>query len=124
MESLLHQAGRVVALALETIAIAIIAIGTIESLINISRAWLMRSRGVERRTIWLDLAGWLVAAMTFQLGADIVATSFSPGWDEIERLGAVAAIRTFLSYFLDREVENTRRLQRASAGDATLKRTA
>jgi uncharacterized membrane protein len=83
----------------------------------------MRAGGFERRTVWLDLAGWLVAAMTFQLAADIVATSFTPRWDEIGRLGAVAAIRTFLSYFLDREVENTRKLQQAGKAD-TLRPTA
>jgi uncharacterized membrane protein len=31
--------------------------------------------------------------------------------NEIGHLGAIAAIRTVLSHFLDREVENTRRLQ-------------
>ena len=50
-------------------------------------------------------ARWLVAALTFQLGADIVATSFAPTWDELGRLAFVAAIRTFLSVFLDREIE-------------------
>jgi uncharacterized membrane protein len=46
--------------------------------------------------------------------ADIVNTSFTPTWEEVGRLGAVAPIRTFLSFFLDREVENTRRLRHAS----------
>jgi len=44
----------------------------------------------------------------------VVNTSFSPTWDEVSRLAVVAAIRTFLSYFLDREAENTRRLQQAA----------
>jgi len=68
--------------------------------------------------VWLDFAGWLVAALTFQLAADIISTSFSPSWDEVGRLGAIAAIRIFLSYFLDREVENTRRLQHTGVTDA------
>jgi uncharacterized membrane protein len=67
--------------------------------------------GQRRRTVWLDFAQWLVAALTFQLAADLIGTSFSPTWDEIGHLGAIAGIRTFLSYFLDKEVENTRRLQ-------------
>jgi uncharacterized membrane protein len=113
MEDVLQQVGRTVGLIVETIAILIIVAGVLESVINIGRSW-SRTSGVERRTIWLDLAGWLVAAMTLQLAADIVATSFSPHWDEIGRLGVIAAIRTFLSYFLDREVENTRRLQHAA----------
>jgi uncharacterized membrane protein len=117
MEVWLHEIGRSIALFLEAIAIVIIAIGTIESLINVVRAYPARITGFERRAVWLGLAGWLVAAMTFQLAADIVGTSFSPSWNEIGRLGAIAGIRTFLSYFLDREVENTRRLQRGGAAE-------
>jgi uncharacterized membrane protein len=117
MEALLHGIEHSIALLLEAIAMVIIAIGTIESLINVIRVYPSRITGFERRTVWLGLAGWLVAAMTFQLAADIVATSFSPSWNEIGRLGAIAGIRTFLSYFLDREVENTRKLQRSGGAE-------
>ena len=114
MEALLHEIAHYVALVVEAIAILIIAIGSIEALVNIFRA-LSRASGIQKREVWLEFAGWLVAALTFQLAADIVNTSFSPTWDEVGRLAAVAAIRTFLSYFLDREVENTRKLQRVGA---------
>jgi uncharacterized membrane protein len=43
-----------------------------------------------------------------------VSTSFAPGWNEVGRLAAVAAIRTFLSHFLDHEMEATRRLQQSA----------
>jgi uncharacterized membrane protein len=46
----------------------------------------------------------LVAALTFQLGADILESSVIRGWGEIGRLAAVAAVRTFLNYFLDRDL--------------------
>ena len=114
MEALLHEIAHYVALVVEAIAILIIAIGSIQALVNILRG-LSRASGMQRRAVWLEFAGWLVAALTFQLAADIVNTSFSPTWDEVGRLATVAAIRTFLSYFLDREVENTRKLQRVGA---------
>ena len=119
MEAVLHAVGHSVALTVEALAIIVIAAGTVEAVGNIIR--IMRAphvTGADRRTVWLDFAGWLVAALTFQLAADIISTSFSPNWTEVGRLGAIAAIRTFLSYFLDREVENTRRLQPAGARDA------
>ena len=112
MEAVLHAVGHSVALTVEALAIIVIATGTVEAVGNIIR--IMRGShvtGADRRTVWLDFAGWLVAALTFQLAADIISTSFSPSWDEVGRLGAIAAIRSFLSYFLDREVENTRKLQ-------------
>lgn len=57
-------------------------------------------------------------ALTFQLGADIVATSYAPTWDELGRLAVVAVVRTFLSYFLDREMEQPERLRAAGQTDA------
>ena len=69
------------------------------------------ANGTERRAVWLMFARWLVAGLTFQLAADIVSTTSAPTWQEIGRLAAIAGIRTFLSYFLDREVDSTRELQ-------------
>jgi uncharacterized membrane protein len=114
MEELLHVLAHYVAMGVEAIAILLIAVGSIEAVINTFRTTLRpHASGMERRSVWLEFTHWLVAALTFQLAADIVNTSFAPTWDEVGRLGAIAAIRTFLSYFLDREVENTRELQRA-----------
>ena len=114
MEALLHEFAHFVALIVEAIAILIIAIGSVEALVNMFRIMIAgHASGLQKRAVWLEFARWLVAALTFQLAADVVNTSFSPTWDEVGRLAAVAAIRTFLSYFLDREVENTRKLQHA-----------
>ena len=46
------------------------------------------------------------------VSADVVNTSFAPTWDELGHLAAIAAIRTFLSYFLDREMDDTRARQK------------
>ena len=109
METLLHIVATYVALTLEAIAILLIAIGSIEALAGVLRVGLFgHATGMARRAVRLDFARWILAALTFQLAADIVGTSFSHGWEEVGRL---AAIPTFLSYFLDREVADTRRLQ-------------
>jgi len=109
MESMLHEIARHIALAIEAIAIAVIAIGALEAVIGIARLAIRSdSTNDSRRTIWLNFAHWLVAGLTFQLAADVVNTSFAPTWDEIGHLAAIAAIRTFLSFFLDRELEDTR----------------
>ncbi len=59
-----------------------------------------------RRTgdVRMGLARGLSLALEFQLAADIVGTAISPDWDQIGKLAAVAAIRTFLNYFLQREL--------------------
>jgi uncharacterized membrane protein len=39
------------------------------------------------------------------LAADIVRSAISPSWEQIGQLAAIAAIRTFLSYFLERDLK-------------------
>jgi len=73
--------------------------------------------GMKRRHIWLVYARWLVAGLTFQLAADIVGTSLATSWEELARLAVIAVIRTLLSFFLDKELECTRRLQHPEMAD-------
>jgi uncharacterized membrane protein len=114
VEELLHQISHFVALGIEAIAIAVIAAGSIEATVNVIRlAVRSGATNQDRRAIWLMYAHWLVAGLTFQLAADIVNTSLAPTWNELGRLATIAAIRTFLSFFLDRELDNTQRLQRS-----------
>lgn len=115
MESLLHVSAAYVTLALQAVAIVIVAFGSARAVVNITRgAFSSHPGAVDQRAEWLDYARWLVAALTFQLAADIVATSFAPTWDELGRLVVVAVVRTFLSYFLDREMEHAARLRAVS----------
>lgn len=52
----------------------------------------------------LVLARYLALALELQLGADILSTAVAPTWERIGKLGAIAIIRTFLNYFLQREI--------------------
>jgi uncharacterized membrane protein len=54
--------------------------------------------------------GWLIVALEFQLAADIVGTIVSPTNAHLIELGAIALIRTFLNYFLNKELEEEREL--------------
>ena len=58
--------------------------------------------------MWLRLGRWLVAGLTFQLAADVLETAITTSWDEVARLAAIAAIRTFLNYFLERDLGEIR----------------
>ena len=66
---------------------------------------------------WLRLGRWLVAGLTFQLAADILETAITTSWDEVVRLGAIAAIRTFLNYFLERDLGEIRQKQGSPGGE-------
>jgi uncharacterized membrane protein len=112
MEEMLQHLAHYIALGIEVIAIVIIAGGAIEAVVGILRV-LVRAGATnqDRRHVWLMFARWLVAGLTFQLAADLINTSFEPTWDELARLAIIAVIRTFLSFFLDRELADTRALQ-------------
>ncbi len=65
------------------------------------------SRGV--RAVQLGFARYLALALEFLLASDILGTLRAPTWQEIARLGAVAAIRTGLDFYLSRELEKSAR---------------
>lgn len=52
----------------------------------------------------LRLGSWLALALEFQLGADILSTTVAPTFEALGKLGAIALIRTFLNYFISREL--------------------
>ena len=65
--------------------------------------------------MWLRYARWLVAGLTFQLAADIIETSITPSWEELAKVGAIAVIRTFLNFFLERDLNEVREREREAA---------
>ena len=53
----------------------------------------------------LAFSRYLVLALEFQLAADIVRTAVKPSWTDLGILAVVAGIRTFLNFFLQREMK-------------------
>ncbi len=106
MEEFLKHIAEFVALALETISVLLVAIGGAEA--SFRTLWPVltgRTSHGSRRDAWLSLARWLLLALEFMLAADIVRSTIAPSWTEIGQLAAVAVIRTFLNYFLERDLE-------------------
>lgn len=87
-------------LGIEAVSVAIILAAMILALVRLGALAIGRPAGDVR----MGLARALLLALEFQLAADIVGTAISPDWDQIGKLAAVAAIRTFLNFFLQREL--------------------
>ena len=68
---------------------------------------LSRSRNRYRifNRVRLKFGMWLALALEFQLAADILATTMTPTLETLGKLGLIAVIRTFLNYFLGKELE-------------------
>jgi len=109
MKEWLAIISRPVITGLDAIALLVIVVGTAEVLVKVARAVISPLGNQAARIAWLRYARWLVAALTFQLAADIIETSISTSWQTIGRVGAIAVIRTFLNYFLERDVEQQQR---------------
>jgi uncharacterized membrane protein len=90
---------------IHAMALAIIVIGTVQAFFRCLRAIFSTSEsGHLFRLAYLQYARWLVGGLTFQLAADIIESAIAPTWDDIGRVGAIAVIRTFLNYFLERDL--------------------
>jgi uncharacterized membrane protein len=94
---------------IDAIALLVIVVGTIEVTVTVARASFKPLGDQVARRAWLRYARWLVAGLTLQLAADIIETSISTSWQTIGRVGAIAVIRTFLNYFLERDVAQQQR---------------
>jgi uncharacterized membrane protein len=105
-------------LALNGVAVLIIVLGALEALIGVLLIVILRRPPHESRKVWIKFARWLVAALTFQLAADLIETSISTTWQTITRVGIVALIRTFLNFFLERDLDELRVRQREAPATA------
>jgi uncharacterized membrane protein len=106
-------------LLIDAIALLMIVAGTLQALFGGLHAMLASANGHLRRDVWLRYARWLVAGLTFQLAADIIETAITSDWESIARLAAIAVIRTFLNYFLERDLEEVRERQQEKDATAT-----
>ena len=98
---------------IDGIAMLVILYATLRAFVQVVlMGVLRRSDGHHRRSLWLDYGRWLVAGLTFQLAADIIESSVVPTWEGIGQLGAIAVIRTFLNYFLERDITEVRERDR------------
>jgi uncharacterized membrane protein len=106
MEELFKRFASLIALGVEGAAALIIAAGAVEALAAIVRSFLLsQPASGPRKRIWLRFGVWLLLGLEFELAADVVRTAIAPTWAQIGQLGAIAVIRTFLNFFLEKDLE-------------------
>lgn len=103
MEQALKDWAHLVVMLVEAAAVLLIAAGAIETLWRTAAGGVTASLGTKK-LVWVHFARWLMLALEFQLAADILTTAIQPSWDDIGQLASIAAIRTFLGFFLERDM--------------------
>ncbi|HEY9662162.1 MAG TPA: DUF1622 domain-containing protein [Allocoleopsis sp.] len=105
LEQYLHYLINVLKLCLETIAAICVLIGLVKTLQLVIAVQRRRTTQLPYLKIRLCFGAWLALALEFQLGSDILNTTVAPTFEALGKLGAIALIRTFLNYFLGKELK-------------------
>lgn len=108
----------------EAIGAAIIGLGVIEGAVRVIVIFMARrgssgpggDRQEAKENVRLHLGRWLAVALEFELGADILRTAVAPTWSEIGQLAAIAAVRTALNYFLQKEIDKAQARSASGSG--------
>jgi len=108
VEAILLQAALWIQIPIETAGVLIVAVGAFASMFRLLRFRIVPDPERFHR-IRIFFARYLVLGLEFQLASDIIETAVSPGWEQIGRLAAIAVIRTFLNFFLVREMKDEER---------------
>jgi uncharacterized membrane protein len=93
---------------IEACGAVVIMIGAVVAIVKFVAA-LARRNLDQFSAVRLTMARFLVLGLEFQLAADVLRTAISPSFEEIGKLAAIAAIRTALNYFLNREIAQEKR---------------
>jgi uncharacterized membrane protein len=104
VEAALIQGVAWIELAIEVTGVLVIALGCLITAAELLRR-AARRQPLDYSRSRLSLGRFLSLALEFQLASDILITAFSPSWEQLGKLAAIAAIRTALNFFLNLEIE-------------------
>jgi uncharacterized membrane protein len=98
-----------ISLGIGLVGIFIVLWGVIVGLVEFIRAQLAylgrHIKLLPLEKIRIDLGRYLLLGLEFLIAADIIRTIVKPSLEEVAVLLAIVAIRTVISYFLNKEIE-------------------
>lgn len=105
MEELIKEGTLFLGVAVDAAAALVIAHAILRACFGYVRMMVLHLP--DNMEIRLGLGKSLALALEFLLAADVLRTAVAPNWDDIGKLAAIAALRTLLNYFLERELKHT-----------------
>lgn len=103
-EETLHDVAELIVPFVEGAGLLIIVVG---ALVAFGRFLYVVARDRDTSSfagLRLDFARFLTMGLEFQLAADLLKTAITPTFVQIGHLAAIAALRTVLNFFLEREI--------------------
>ena len=114
VSELIHVGG----LVIELMAVLVIAYASLETFVVLVRIIVTRAPLERGRVQWLRFLNLLVVGLTFQLAADLVHITIARGLEPVARVAIIAVLRTFLSYFLGRDLREWKEVGEPHASKA------
>lgn len=118
METKLAEVFEVLYIAIGSMGVAVIVWGVVLAVFRLLQLEFSRPKHQsvyrERESIRHKFASYLLLALEFMIAADIIATVIHPTFEEIAILASIVAIRTIISYFLEKEIDKFNTANRKS----------
>ena len=107
MEELFVRLAHAASSLVDGAAVLTVLFGALEAFVKL--LWVVVTPRVThgvRKAIWRGFGLWLLLGLEFELAADIIDRVVSPTWQDVGMLGAIAVVRTFLNYFLEKDLDS------------------
>ena len=104
MEEIAKTIALKLSLIVEVLGAIIIAVALIRFVAAYARRLFDKDHYLHNAMLRVKFGSALAITLELLLAADILRTAVAPTWEDIGKLAAIAAIRTGLNYFLEREL--------------------
>ncbi|RYZ20949.1 MAG: DUF1622 domain-containing protein [Chitinophagaceae bacterium] len=105
MEEIAKTVALHLSLVVEILGAVVIAAALLQFIAGYFPALLSRKQYLTNSWLRVRFGSSLAIALELLLAADILRTAVAPTWEDIGKLAAIAAIRTALNYFLEKELK-------------------
>lgn len=96
-------------MVISVISVAVVIYGVVIALIALVKTEFSRFKNkysvLRVRIIRADLGTYLLLSLELLIAADVIKTILEPGLQELIILGGVVLLRTVLSFFLNKEIQ-------------------
>lgn len=104
MEELAKTTAIYLSIGVEMLGAVIIGIALLQFVAGYIPALFRNKQHIANSVLRVRFGSSLTLALELLLAADILRTAVAPTWEDIGKLAAIAAIRTVLNYFLEKEL--------------------
>ena len=106
MEEVIKSFTLGLAILIEVAAAIVIGLTSVKALCLYFYGFFFKSNANSNSNIEIriGLGKTLALALELELGADILKTAVAPTWNDLGMLAAIAVLRTFLNFFLEKEI--------------------